>query len=227
MVDIKSYVVLYIHHLYIFGECFEYMFYTFGFREYLMLWFMDIPQVMGIRAADDIAFLKVRMFPPESVQVLKIMEFRAGKCTLWRHESQIGDQACGGFIHMCRIGDATVGLYERKYFVKGDGCGVDEQVFFRPDDFIRFVHDLLFPEDILPVWDGHEPVIYKRVKRERVFERGEEADHMDFLLSRQFHTGDHGDAVIISMKNSGRAVGAGVVVCQRDHVQPLYGRHTD
>lgn len=192
-----------------------------------MLRLMDIPQVMGIRTADDIAFVKVRMCSSEPVKIFKIMEFRAGKCTLRRHESQIGDQACGGFIHMCRIGDAPVRRHKRKHLVEGNGCGVDEEVFFCPDDFIRFVHDLLFPEDILPVWDGHEPVIYKRVKRERVFERGEEADHMDFFFRSQFHAGDHGDAVIISMKNSGRAVGAGVVVCQRDHVQPLYGRHTD
>lgn len=192
-----------------------------------MLRLMDIPQIMGIRAADDIAFVKVRMFFAQPVQIFKIMEFRAGKCTLRRHESQIGDQACGGFVHMCRVGDATVGLYERKYFVKGDGGGVDEQVFFCPDDFIRLVHDLLFPEDILPVWDGQESVVHKSVKGKRTLKGREEADYMDFLLSRQFHAGDHGDAVIISMKNSGRAVGAGVVVCQRDHVQPLYGRHTD
>lgn len=73
MVDIKSYVVLYIHHLYIFGECFEYMFYAFGFREYLMLGLMDILQIMGIRAADDIALFKVRMRSPQPVQILKIM----------------------------------------------------------------------------------------------------------------------------------------------------------
>lgn len=192
-----------------------------------MLRLVDIPQIMGIRTADDIAFVKVRMCSSELVKIFKIMEFRAGKRALRRHESQIGDQACGGFVHMCRIGDATVGLYERKYFVKGDGCGVDEQVFFRPDDFIRFVHDLLFPEDILSVRDGQESVVHKSVKGKRTLKGRKEADHMDFFFRSQFHAGDHGDAVIISMKSSGRAVGAGVVVCQRDHVQPLYGRHTD
>ena len=91
MVDIKSYGVLYIHHLYIFGECFEYMFYAFGFCEYLMLRLMDIPQIMGIRAADDIAFVKVRMRSSEPVKIFKIMELRAGKRTAGRYEAKIGE----------------------------------------------------------------------------------------------------------------------------------------
>ena len=53
------------------------------------------PQIMGVGTADHIAVLKIRMFPPDPVEIGKIMEFRAGKCASRRDESQIGYQAGG------------------------------------------------------------------------------------------------------------------------------------
>ena len=128
---------------------------------------------------------------------------------------------------MSRIRDAAVGSHERKRLVKGDGSGVDEQVLFCSDDLIRLIHDLLFSENVLSVRDGHKSLVHETVKGKSIFKGREQADYMNLFLSGQFHAGDHGDAIVFSMKNSGRAVGAGVVVCQCDHIQSFYGRHAD
>lgn len=115
---------------------------------------MDIFKIMGVRAAYYITFLKIWMLPPDPVQILKIMELRAGKRTSGRYKSKIGDQTCGSLIHMGRICDAVTGFHQWKYIVKGDGSGIDEKISYSACHFIDLIHDLLFSEYILPVGMG-------------------------------------------------------------------------
>ena len=89
---------------------------------------MDIFEIMGVRAAHHTAAFKIRMLPPDPVQILKIMELRAGKRTSGRYKSEIRDQTCGSLIHMGRICDAVTGFHQWKYIVKGDGSGIDEKI---------------------------------------------------------------------------------------------------
>lgn len=126
---------------------------------------------------------------------------------------------------MRRISDTAVRPDQREDFVKGDGSRIDEEILFCAGDFVFFVHDLLLPEDFLPVGHGHKALIDKPVKSERVLKAGKQADHMDLFLCGQFHARDHSDPVVFAVIHGGRAVGAGIMVCQRDHIQPLYGSH--
>ena len=50
---------------------------------------MNIFQVMRVRTADHIAGGEIRMLPPDSMEVLKVMKFRAGKGALRRHKPQV------------------------------------------------------------------------------------------------------------------------------------------
>ena len=73
-----------------------------------------------------------------------------------RDEPQIGYQAGGRFVDVGGIGDPVVFRHERKYIVKRNGHCIDEQIFHSPGYFVFLIHDLLLPEDVLPVREGHE-----------------------------------------------------------------------
>ena len=101
-----------------------------------MLRLMDILQIMCIGTADYIAGFKIRMLPPDPVQVFKIMELSAGKCASGRYESEVGDKAGGTLVHMSRIGDTVTGSRQRKYVITRDGCRIDEQILHSTCYFI-------------------------------------------------------------------------------------------
>ncbi len=150
---------------------------------------MDIFKIMGVRAAYYITFLKIWMLPPDPVKILEIVKLRTGKRTSGRYKSEIRDQTCGSLIHMGRICDAMTGFHQWKYIVKGDGSSIDEKISYSVCHFIDLIHDLLFSEYVLPVWDGQQWPVYKIVKSQDVFQRGKETAHMNFLLCCPLHAG--------------------------------------
>ena len=77
------------------------------------------------------AFFKIRMLSADPVEVPEVMKFRTGKSAVRRDKAQIGKEACGRFIYVSRVGDASERLHKRKGVVKGNGSGVDQQVFYR------------------------------------------------------------------------------------------------
>ena len=128
---------------------------------------------------------------------------------------------------MSRVGDASERLHKRKGVVKGNGSGVDQQVFYRACHLVFLIHDLLLPEDVLPVRNGKETLIYIGVKCQRAFQCGKQTDHMDFLRSGQFHTRNYSDAVVFSVIEGSGTVPAAVVVRQSNDIQSLDRSHPD
>ena len=173
------------------------------------------------------AFFKIRMLSADPVEIPEVMKFRTGKSAVRRDKAQIGKEACGRFIYVSRVGDASERLHKRKGVVKGNGSGVDQQVFYRACHLVFLIHDLLLPEDVLPVRNGKETLIYIGVKCQRAFQCGKQTDHMDFLRSGQFHTRNYSDAVVFSVIEGSGTVPAAVVVRQSNDIQSLDRSHPD
>ena len=128
---------------------------------------------------------------------------------------------------MGRICDTVKGSCQRKYVIKGDGSGVDEEVFHSSGIPVSLIHDLLFPEDVLTVWNRQQFFVYKGIKREGILECRKQADHVDFFLCREFHARYYSHAVFFAVVHGGRTVPARIVIREGDHVQSFDCGHPD
>ncbi len=104
------------------------------------------------------------------------------------------------------------------------GC-VDQQFLQRPDRLVLRIKDGLFPENLRAVCERRQAVVDIPVKRHRVFQGREQADHMHLLGGRKLHPGDYNQTGPFGGLHQRGAVAAGVVVGQRDHLQFLEQRH--
>lgn len=104
-----------------FSKGVQYIRYIFRCGINLVIRFMYILEVMGVRTAYHTAGFKVWMLFSEPVQIFKVMKLGACKRTVRRDESEIGNNACGRFVHMGGIGYTAEGFHKRENIVKGDG----------------------------------------------------------------------------------------------------------
>ena len=182
---------------------------------------MDVLQIMGVGIVDDLTAVQIGIFLLQSLQIVQISHLGTGEMTVRGNEPQIVQQAVGILVDVGRDHDAAELLHDVLRRRKGDLGTADEQIFHLARRFVVLIVNDLPPEQVFPVGKRQQPLIHIGVKIHGTGKLREQAQHMHLLHGRQLHARDNGNPVLLCRLHDGRTVFAGIMIRQRDHIQPF------
>ena len=100
---------------------------------------MDILEIVGVGIADDPAAVQIRIAPFQFMQLFQILHLCSRKPAVRRHEAQVGNQAVGRLIDMCRKHHPVVGAHQLPQSVEGDIYAVDQKIGNRSAHFVFLI----------------------------------------------------------------------------------------